>query len=75
MDGAIGVGECPVFSPQIAAGSTTSASSAVSVRNVSCDDDEQPFRVEIDRMRASSGSDTAGFVPLIQRKPIEPSSA
>lgn len=65
----------PVFSPQVAAGRTTSASRAVSVRNRSCTTVKSRFCASSARIRASSGSDTAGLVPLIQSIPIEPCSA
>jgi hypothetical protein len=65
----------PVFSPQIAAGSTTSASCAVSVRKASLTTTNSRCCERIERIRRSSGSETAGFVPVIQRNRIEPSSA
>jgi hypothetical protein len=65
----------PVFSPHVAAGSTTSASAAVSVRKRSCTTTNSSSEDRIDRMRASSGKDTAGLVPDIQRNLIDPCSA
>ena len=65
----------PVFSPQSAAGSTTSASRAVSVRKASETTRNRPSCERIERIRWSSGSETAGFVPLTQRNSIEPCSA
>ncbi len=65
----------PVFSPQPAAGSTTSASSAVSVRNRSWTTVKHWSPARILRIRADSGIETAGFVAEIHRKPIEPVSA
>lgn len=65
----------PSFSPQIAAGSTTSASITVSLMKASCTTTNSSSFARIDRMRCSSGSDTAGLVPEIQRKRIDPSSA
>ena len=65
----------PVFSPHVAAGSTTSASSAVSVRKMSCTTTNSRSSAEDRRIRRSSGSDTAGLVPLIHSNRIEPCSA
>jgi hypothetical protein len=65
----------PVFSPHIDAGSTTSASCAVSVRKASLTTRNRRFWVRIERIRCSSGSETAAFVAVVQRKRIEPSSA
>src|SRR4029453_2278913 len=55
----------PSFSPQVAAGSTTSANSAVSVRKMSCTTTNSSSLARMRRMRASSGSDTAGLVAEI----------
>ena len=57
----------PVFSPHIAAGSTTSASSPVSVRNGSLTTTTSRSCSRIERIRWSSGSETAGFVPMSGR--------
>jgi len=65
----------PVFSAHVAAGSTTSASCAVSVRKMSCTTKNSRSCDRIDRTRASSGSETAGFVPLTHNIRSEPSSA
>src|SRR5215217_4614055 len=65
----------PVFSPQVAAGRTTSAYWAVSVRKMSCTTTKRFSRSSISLTRASSGRETAGLVALIQRKEIEPCSA
>jgi hypothetical protein len=56
----------PVFSPQVAAGNTTSASSAVSVMKRSCTTTNSSGCARMRRMRARSGRDTAGLVALIQ---------
>ncbi len=65
----------PVFSPQVAAGSTTSASWAVSVRNRSWATTKSRSWVRIERIRASSGRDTAGLVPVIHSIRSVPCSA
>jgi hypothetical protein len=65
----------PSFSPHVAAGSTTSASCAVSVRKRSCTTTKSFSSLRIRRMRASSGSDTAGLVAEIHSSRIEPCSA
>jgi hypothetical protein len=65
----------PVFSPQVAAGRTTSASCAVSDRNRSWTTTNSRSWTKISRIRRSSGSETAGLVPMTQRNRIEPSSA
>jgi hypothetical protein len=64
----------PVFSPQMAAGSTTSAYSAVSVRYASCTITMRSRFCRIVRTRAQSGSETTGFVAEIQSSLIEPCS-
>src|SRR3954469_10948391 len=65
----------PVFSAHMAAGSTTSASRPVSVRKASLTPTKSRSWDGIDRIRCSSGNDTAGFVAVIQRNRIAPSSA
>jgi hypothetical protein len=65
----------PVFSPQVAAGRTTSAYRAVSVKKMSCTTTKRLSCSRIERIRGSSGRETAGFVQLIQRKFMEPCSA
>src|SRR5215211_4066741 len=65
----------PVFSPQVAAGNTTSAYCAVSVRKMSWTTTKRSSFSRIERMRESSGRETAGLVALIQSKEIEPCSA
>jgi hypothetical protein len=65
----------PVFSPHRAAGSTTSASCAVSVRKASLTTRKSRVCERIERIRRSSGSETAGLVAVTHRKRIEPSSA
>ncbi|HJU19508.1 MAG TPA: hypothetical protein VJ770_23885 [Stellaceae bacterium] len=67
--------EHPVFSPQMAAGSTTSAISAVSVMKASCTITNTPCLRRIARSRFRSGMDTAGFVPMIHSTRMEPVSA
>ena len=64
----------PVFSPQIAAGSTTSAYCAVSVMNASCTITKSSGCARMRRARAASGSETTGFVAQIHSIPIEPCS-
>ena len=64
----------PVFSAQAAAGSTTSASCAVSVRKMSCTTRKSRSCDRIERIRASSGIDTTGLVPETQSSRIDPSS-
>lgn len=65
----------PVFSPQRATGSTTSASWVVSVRKASLTTTKSRSWARIERIRGSSGSETAGLVPMTQRKRTEPCSA
>ncbi|PFW98264.1 hypothetical protein CJ469_06386 [Nocardia farcinica] len=65
----------PVFSAHAAAGNTTSASCAVSVRKMSCTTRNSRSWASTARMRDNSGSDTAGLVPLTYSSRIEPSSA
>jgi hypothetical protein len=65
----------PVFSPHVAAGRTTSANCVVSVGKMSWTTTNSRSWARIDRIRASSGRDTAGLVPMIQRNRIEPCSA
>jgi hypothetical protein len=65
----------PVFSPQSAAGRTTSASRAVSVRKASETTTKSPPARGSTGSGRRSGSDTAGFVPMTQRNSIEPCSA
>jgi len=64
----------PVFSPHSAAGSTTSASPAVSVRYASETTRNRPGLPRVSRTLCSSGSDTAGLVPITHRNRIVPSS-
>ena len=54
----------PVFSPQVAAGRTTSASWAVSVRKRSWTTRNSRSWLRMLRIRSSSGKDTAGLVPV-----------
>ena len=62
----------PAFSPQLAAGSSTSAKRVVSVRVTSeTTTKSQAFRAA--RTRIESGIDTAGFVPMIQSALMLPS--
>ena len=64
----------PVFSAQSAAGSTTSASRAVSVGKASCTTtNSRSCRMR--RTRCSSGSETTGLVAMIHRNLIAPVSA
>jgi hypothetical protein len=65
----------PAFSPHVAAGSTTSASCAVSVMKRSWTTTISPGRDRMERIRCSSGSETAGFVAEIHSSSIEPCSA
>src|SRR3954453_12397334 len=65
----------PVFSPHMAQGRTTSASRAVSVMNASWTTTNSSSRRRMFRTLARLGSDTAGFVALIQSIWIEPCSA
>ncbi len=65
----------PVFSPQVAAGSTTSASIAVSVMKMSWTTTNRFSWARMRRMRARSGRETAGFVAEIHSSLIEPCSA
>jgi hypothetical protein len=65
----------PSFSPQVAAGSTTSASEVVSVGKTSWTTRNSRSWPSSERMRCSSGSETAGLVAVIQSIRIEPSSA
>ena len=64
----------PVFSPQVAAGRTTSASCAVSDRKMSCTTRNSRSWARIERIRRSSGRETAGLVAVTYRKRIDPSS-
>jgi hypothetical protein len=65
----------PVFSPQIAVGRTTSARRAVSVSHASDTTVSSSSRSRIRWIREASGSETAGFVPMIQSSRIAPASA
>jgi hypothetical protein len=65
----------PVFSPQIAVGSTTSANRAVSVRKASWTTTNRSSEARMERMRCSSGRDTAGLVAEVHSSPMEPCSA
>ena len=65
----------PVRSPHVAAGRTTSASSAVSVMNRSWTTTNSCSSARIRRIRSMSGIDTAGLVAEIHNILIEPCSA
>ena len=65
----------PAFSPQIAVGRTTSALWAVSVRNASWTTTNSSSEARMERIRGSSGRDTAGLVAEIHSSPIDPCSA
>src|SRR4051794_41826163 len=65
----------PVFSPQPAAGRTTSASRAVSVRNASWTTTKQLSPSRILRTRGRSGRLTAGVVGEVHNSPIDPPPA
>jgi hypothetical protein len=65
----------PVFSPQVAAGQHDVGELRGLGQEERPDDDEQPLLGEDRADPGSSGSDTAGLVPLIQRNRIEPCSA
>ena len=65
----------PVFSAQAAAGSTTSASSAVSLQKMSCTTKNSRSWPRMRRIQPSSGSDTAGLVALTHSIRSVPSSA
>src|SRR3954453_2481257 len=65
----------PVFSPHVAAGRTTSAYSVVSFRYRSWTTTNRPGEDRVERIRSSSGRETAGLVPEIQRNLTDPCSA
>lgn len=65
----------PVFSAHAAAGNTTSASAAVSVRKMSWTTRNSRSWEKMSRMRASSGSDTRGLVAVTHNIRSVPSSA
>src|SRR3954451_1905288 len=64
----------PGFSAQPAAGRTTSASCAVSVRYRSETTRNTESDARARRIRAESGIETAGLVACTHRKPIDPCS-
>jgi hypothetical protein len=64
----------PVFSSCVAAGSTTSAIAAVSVRKRSCTTVKTSSDAQTERTRSASGSDTSGFVALTHQNGSVPCS-
>jgi hypothetical protein len=74
VHGAVAVGEGASLLPQLAAGRTTSASAAVSVRKRSCTIRNSRCWDRIEPIRRSSGRDTAGLVPLTHRNRMVPCS-